>query len=298
MSVTPAESTTEVAARPRWGIWLALAIVYVVWGSTYLVIKIALAGFPPFAMGAVRFTLAGVGLLAWLALRGQAKVSALQLRNTAITGTLMLLGGNGLVCYAEQSVSSGLAAVVVASMPLFAALWAGLYGAWPQRGDWLGLVIGFAGIVLLNLGGDLAGSPQGSIALLAASASWAFGTVWSRRQDMPSPWLSTALQMIFGGIALGIVHAAVGTPFPGWPGLSSWLALSYLIVAGSIAGFTAYVYLVGQVRPALATSYAYANPPIAVLIGVLLGGEHLGSWDLVAMAVVLSGVVVIVMGKR
>jgi drug/metabolite transporter (DMT)-like permease len=297
MSAIAETAAPDTRSRNVW-IWIALATVYVVWGSTYLAIKVALESYPPFLMAAVRFLCAGALLLAWLRLRGAALPTAKQWRNCAVTGTLLLAGGNGLVCFAEQSVSSSLAAVAVAGMPLFAAIFAGVYGRWPHGRDWIGLVIGFAGVILLNFGGDMRSSPAGALALLAAPLAWAFGSVWSKHQDMPGPWMSTAAQMLTGGVALTVITLLTGEQMPEAPTFRATAALVYLGLFGSIAAFTAYVYLLDKVRPALATSYAYVNPPIAVLFGVLLGGEHVATLDIVAMAVILTGVGVILAAKK
>jgi len=281
---------------PRVLVPLSLVGVYLIWGSTYLAIRIALVDYPPFLMGAIRFFIAGVLMFAVLRWRGIAAPTRAQWFNCAVTGTLLLGFGNGLVCYAEQTVASGLAAVAVASMPLFAAVCAALYRQWPTRIETLGLLVGFAGVVLLNFGGDLSGSPLGALALIGASATWAFGSVWSRRRDMPHPAMSTAAQMLSGSVALGLValltHERVVAVH-----LESTLALAYLFVAGSILGFSAYIYLLHHVRPALATSYAYVNPPVAVLIGVMFGGESVHLLDLVGMAVILTGVAAITLAK-
>ncbi len=178
---------------------LALLALYVVWGSTYLGIRFALESWPPFMLAAIRFVFAGTLMYGWLRWRGHAAPSRLQWRNAAITGVLLLMLGNGLVCYAEQSVSSGIAAVAVASMPLFAGLFGGLMGEWPRRREIIGLVVGFSGVILLNLGSTLSGSRLGALALLLAAASWAFGSQWSRRQDMPKGPMNTAAQMLCGG---------------------------------------------------------------------------------------------------
>ena len=288
----------QPATSNRGAIILALLAVYVVWGSTYLGIKIALEGYAPFALGAIRMVVAGVLLLAWLKLRGAPWPSARQLGNCAIVGTLLLCGGNGLVNYAELTVSSGMAAVAVASMPLFAALFAGWFGSWPSRRDLLGLGIGFGGVVLLNLGSQLSASPAGALALLAAPALWAFGSVWSRGRDLPEPWMNTALQMIAGGAAQALVSVSLGEPLPSDPSWQSTAALVYLALFGSIVAFTAYIYLLRTVRPALATSYAYVNPPVAVLFGMLLGGEHVTGNDMLSMAVIVAGVAVILTAKK
>lgn len=283
---------------PRVLVPLALVALYFVWGSTYLAIRVAVASWPPFLMAAVRFLCAGGALYAFLRWRGVPAPTRRQWINCALTGVMLLGFGNGLVCFAEQSVASGLAAVAVASMPLFAAVFGGLYGHWPHRMEWLGLGVGFAGVVLLNLGGGMAGSPVGAIALVVAAASWAFGSAWSKRRDMPPAAMNTAAQMLTAGVVLFVFALLIGERFPASPPLSANLAIAYLAVAGSLVGFSAYLYLLHTVRPALATSYAYVNPPVAVLFGALFGGEAVHPLDVVAMAVILGGVALIALARE
>jgi drug/metabolite transporter (DMT)-like permease len=164
--------------------------------------------------------------------------------------------------------------------------------------EWLGLAIGFAGVVLLNLGGGMAGAPLGAIALIVAAISWAFGSVWSRRRDMPPAAMNTAAQMLTGGAVLFVGALAFGERFPASPAPSSTLALVYLAVMGSLVGFTAYLYVLNTVRPALATSYAYVNPPVAVVFGALIGGEVVHAFDVAAMAVILAGVALIALARE
>ena len=260
-AVSPtSESTNAGALSPRVLIPLSLIGVYLIWGSTYLAIRIALVDFPPFLMGAIRFLIAGVLMFIVLRWRGIAAPTRRQWFNCAVTGTLLLGFGNGLVCYAEQTVASGLAAVAVASMPLFAALFAGMYRQWPSGVEWVGLIVGFVGVVVLNFGGDLSGSPLGALALLGAAATWAFGSVWSRRRDMPHPAMSTAAQMLCGSAALGIVALLTQERVVALH-TETVAALAYLLAFGSIVGFSAYIYLLHHVRPALATSYAFKSIP-------------------------------------
>lgn len=297
-SIAVTATTQSPLMSPRVLIPLALIGVYLLWGSTYLAIRIGLTGYPPFFMAAIRFLVAGGLLLAFLRWRGFAMPTPRQWLNCAVAGTLLLGLGNGLVCYAEQSVPSGIAAVAVASMPLFAALFAGLYRQWPSQMEWIGLSVGFVGVIVLNFGGGLRGSPLGALALVTAAAAWAFGSVWSRRRDMPHPAMSTAAQMLCGCLALGIFGLLGGERIHALPSLHANLALAYLVVAGSILGFTAYIYLLHNVRPALATSYAYVNPPVAVLVGVALGGEMVHTLDLAGMAIILAGVVAITLARQ
>ena len=282
---------------PRVLVALSLLGVYLIWGSTYLAIRIALEGFPPFLMAAIRFPIAGGVMFAFLVWRGVPMPTPRQWLNCLITGTLLLGMGNGLVCYAEQTVASGIAAVAVASVALFIAIFAGLYGHWPSRLEWIGLIVGFAGVVVLNLGGELRGSPVGAAALVFATLGWAFGSVWSRQQDMPQPMMSAAAQMLAGSVSLALIALLRGEHFTAVPGAHAIWAFVYLIVAGSVLGFSAYIYLLHHTRPALASSYAYVNPPVAVLIGVLLAGESVRLFDLIGMAVILTGVVTITLAK-
>ncbi|TAM58204.1 MAG: drug/metabolite exporter YedA [Rhodanobacter sp.] len=293
-----AGTPARVLDDPRLLIPLALCALYVIWGSTYLGIRFALQSYPPFLLAGVRFLGAGTVLYGFLRWRGMAPPTPLQWRNAAVTGLLLLGMGNGLVCFAEQRVSSGIAAVAVASMPLFAALFAGMYGHWSNRRETIGLLIGFAGVIVLNLGSSLSGSRIGAIALLTAAMCWAFGSVWSRRQDMPAGPMNTAAQMLCASVGLLAAGFGSGERLPAHPTVRATLAVVYLAVFGSIIAFSAYLYVLKHARPALATSYAYVNPPVAVLFGVLLAGEHVGPYDLTGMAVILLGVGVITLARQ
>jgi len=282
---------------PRVLVPVSLIGVYLIWGSTYLGIRIALESYPPFLMAAIRFPIAGVLMLVFLHWRGVAMPTRRQWFNCFVTGSLLLGMGNGLVCYAEQTVASGIAAVAVASVALIMAIFAGLYGQWPSRVEWAGLLVGFIGVVVLNFGGELRGSPAGAIALMLATLGWAFGSVWSKHQDMPQPMMSAAAQMLCGGITLAAIALLRGEHLSALPSLNATLALLYLLVAGSILGFSAYIYLLHHTRPALASSYAYVNPPVAVLIGVALAGETVTTLDIVGMIVILASVAAITLAK-
>ena len=272
------------------GIGLALLGVYLVWGSTYLGMKIGLEGFPPFLMAGLRFLLAGGGLLLALRGRGEPAPTAAQWRGAALVGCLLLGLGNGGIMLAEyKGVTSGLAALGVATVPLWAALFAGLWGEWPYRREWLGIAVGFLGIVCLNLEGGLRASPLGAIALIVSALGWSFGSVWSRRLPLPSGAMAPAVQMLCGGVLLLGVGAATGEHLHGLPAMRPLLAFVYLIF-GAVAGYSAYAYLLGHVRPALATSYAYVNPVVAVLLGSLLAGEKLGLMGMAALVLIVLGV--------
>lgn len=282
----------------RWAVPLALAAVYLIWGSTYLAIRFALeGGFPPFLLGGIRFALAGAVLYGVLRLRGMAAPTRAQWANAAVMGVLLLLLGNGMVNLAEQSVSSGMAAVAVASAPLWMGIFAAMRGDRPTRLEWVGLAIGFLGVLWLNAGSSLTASPKGLVALLVASVAWSFGSIWSRGRDQASPFMNAAAQMLCGGVAMLVVGLSLGERMHAVPTPAALGAFAYLVVFGSWIGFSAYVWLLGNVRPALAGSYAYVNPAIAVMLGAALAGERFGAGELVAMGVILLGVVAITLAK-
>lgn len=272
--------------------------LYLIWGSTYLAISVALRGFPPFLMGAIRFLIAGGIMFIFLRLRGTPMPTRKQWLGMAAIGALLLAGGNGGVTFAEQWVTSSLAAVWIATMPLWAALFAGLWGRWPTRLEWLGLGLGLAGVGLLNLEGNLQANPIGAIALLISTICWGFGSVWSQRLQLPSGLMSSAGEMLAGGALLLIVSLASGEKMAGPPPAEAIWALLYLVVFGSIVAFSAYLYLLKRVRPALATSYAYINPMVAVALGVGLAGEHISPVGLVAMLIIVGAVGLVALGRE
>ena len=277
---------------------IALAALYIIWGSTYLGIRFALeGGFPPFLLGGVRFIIAGGLMYAFLRWRGVPAPTRAQWGNAAMMGVFLLVLGNGMVNLAEKTVSSGMTAVAVASAPLWMGIFAAMRGQKPNRMEWIGLGIGFLGVLWLNAGSSLTASPVGLVALLVASLAWSFGSIWSRSRDLPSPFMASAAQMLCGGVAMCIVGAAIGERFHGLPSAHALAAFAYLIVFGSIVGFSAYIWLLHHVRPALAGSYAYVNPAIAVALGAWLAHERFGAHELVAMGVILLGVVAITFAK-
>jgi len=275
----------------------ALASVYILWGSTYLAIRFALESYPPFLLGAFRMFLAGAIMYAVLRWRGVKPPTGRQWRTLWVLSIWMVLLSNGLVNLAETQVGSGLAAIAVASMPLFAGVFAMLRGRHPSKIEWVGLVIGFLGVLWLNAGSELSSSMLGLICLVIAPIAWAWGSIWSRDQDLPQPFMSAAGQMLAGSVWMLLAAGLHGERLTAMPTMGATAAMFYLVVAGSIFGFTAYIWLLHHVRPALATSYAYVNPPIAVLFGALLGGERFTAHDIGAMAVILLGVVIITLSK-
>ncbi len=274
-----------------------LLAVYVIWGSTYYAIRIALGGLPPFLLVGSRYLVAGAILLVILRARGAAWPTKRQWLNSAMVGALLLGGGNGGVTVAEQWVASSLAAAIIATAPLWAALFSGLFGKWPARLEWVGIVIGLAGVVVLNLEGDLRASPLGAVVLVLAPVCWALGSVLSRRVNLPAGVMSAAAEMLAGGALLFSISVLSGerlTQLPTPAALGAWV---YLVVFGSLVAFSAYMYLIRTVRPALALSYTYVNPIVALLLGVALAGERISPLGLGTIAVMLAGVVFISLAR-
>lgn len=280
------------ATRAR--VLTALISLYLVWGSTYLAMRWAIAGMAPLFMAGVRYCIAGACIYGFLRWRGHAAPTPRQWRNAGFVGALLLLGGNGAVGLAmELGVNSALSATVVAITPLCAALFARLWGHVTTPREWLGLGLGVAGVFLLKQGQGLEGSPVGFALLVAAALIWSFGSMWGKHHEQPSIWMSSAVQMLAGGAVLLVASALRGEPWTAPATAHSAWALVYLIFIGAIVGFSSYVYLLATVRPALATSYAYVNPLVAVLLGCWLGGETVDAAELTGLAVILSGVVLV-----
>src|SRR5438477_8613808 len=257
------------------GMVLALLALYVIWGSTYLGIRIAIESIPPLLLIGVRFIGAGGLLYLFLRLRGVPTPNRSQWLGSTAVGVLLIGGGMGGVATAEQWVPSSVAAVCIATAPLWISLFAGLWGRWPVRSEWLGLGLGFVGVVLLNLGSGLWASPFGAIILLISPICWAFGSAWSHHLQLPSGLMASATQMLIGGVLVTIMGLILGQRITNMPSLQSLLALFYLIVFGSLIAFSAYGYVLPRVRPALATSYVYVNPVLSVCLGVALSEESI-----------------------
>lgn len=281
----------------------AFAAVYLVWGSTYLAIRYAVETIPPFLMGGARFVVSGVLLYWWARARGAPTPRRAQWRDATIAGVLMLCCGNGAVGWAEQRVPSGLAALLVAVVPLWMVIvdWARPNGTRPRAIVMLGVIVGFAGLVVL-IGPNSIGS-QGSIdttaavVLVFASLAWACGSVFNRFADRPeSAAMSTGIQMLGGSVGLILAGAArgelsqlnVAAIAP-----ASWAGWIFLVTFGSLIGFTAYIFLLKAVSPAKASTYAYVNPLVAVFLGWAIAGESVTARTLGAAAIILAGVAMI-----
>ncbi|ROM91683.1 drug/metabolite exporter YedA [Pseudomonas brassicacearum] len=276
---------------PLMGAFFAL---YVIWGSTYLVIRIGVQYWPPLMLGGIRFIVGGTLMYAFLRWRGVPAPTWPQWKAAGLIGILLLSFGNGAVSMAEHTgVASGVAALAVATVPLFTLLCGYFWGTRNTRLEWAGIVLGLIGIAMLNLGSNLQSSPLGAALLIGAAAAWAFGSVWSKHLPLPEGAMSSAAQMLVGGVVLLIGSALTGEQLQSLPPLEGWVAMMYLVVFGSIVAFNAYMYLLKNVRPAAATSYAYVNPAVAVLLGIVFAGESIGIEEALAMAVIISAVVLI-----
>lgn len=276
-----------------WGIVLALVSLYFIWGSTYLAIRYTLESLPPLLTAGYRFLGAGFTLYVALRIAGHPHPEWRRWLGAALVGTLLLFGGNGLVMLAERHVHSGLVAVLLASVALWTALFSGFFGLWPSRQESIGIAIGLTGVVLLNLEGNLQAHPLGALMVLGSALSWALGSVLSTRLPMPGGLMAAAAQMLCGGALLTVVGSLLGEAWPAHPTALSLWAFAYMLVFGSLVGFTAYNYLLQRVSTSLATSYAYVNPVVAVLLGVWLGGESISSYGISALIIILLAVALV-----
>jgi drug/metabolite transporter (DMT)-like permease len=289
--------------RPAWKTLLALGIIYFVWGSTFLFIRIGVRELPPLLFAALRFLPAGLVLYGWMAIQGERAPTLRQWTSATLLGLLIFVGDYGLLFWAEQHVPSGIAAVMLATIPLFMAL-SEIILLRTQKLTLrlaLALLIGIGGVaVLMSRSLTLGGAPidsRGAIALIFAALSWSVASVLSRRLPLPpSKVMSAAAQMLAGGILLTITASAFGefrTFHPAAISGRAWFALVYLIVFGSLIGFTAYVWLLHHESPTKVGTYAYVNPVVAVLVGYFFGGEILGMRTVLGTLFVLVSVLVI-----
>ena len=294
----------ETAARPAaWKILSAFAIIYFVWGSTFLAIRVGVSEVPPFLLAAIRFFVAGVALYLWMRMKGTQSPSRREWTGATLLGTLIFLVDYGCLFWAEQRVPSGIAAVVLATIPVFITLLEIIFLCTQKLTVRLGLALlmGLAGVAVLmghSLSfGEVPINRAGTLALLVAAFTWSIATILTRRLTLPaSKPMSAAAQMLTGGVQLFIL-AGVSGEFAGFHpqavSAKAWLALFYLIVAGSIVGFTAYVWLLHHESPTKVGTYAYVNPVVAVALGYFVGGEAVGPRTLVGALFVLVSVITI-----
>ncbi|HYW65994.1 MAG TPA: EamA family transporter [Candidatus Dormibacteraeota bacterium] len=289
--------------HPAWKTLLAFAIIYFVWGSTFLAIRVGVREVPPLILAAMRFLVAGVVLYVWMIARGERSPSGRQWRSASILGIVIFVLDYGLLFWAERRVPSGIAAVMLATIPVFMALSEIIFLRTQKLTVRLvlALLIGIGGVaVLMSRSSNLGGVPidrMGALALMVASLSWSIASSLARKLPLPpSKVMSSGAQMLAGGVFLTLTAAALGEfrDFHPWTvSRGAWLSLLYLIVAGSIIGFTAYVWLIHHESPTKVGTYAYVNPIVAVLVGYFLGGEALSLRTMLGTLFVLIGVVVI-----
>jgi drug/metabolite transporter (DMT)-like permease len=275
-----------------------LAATWLIWGSTYLAIKFALVSFPPFFQMGSRFLVAGAILFVWQWLRGRPLPTAREWFSAAVIGTLLLVSGMGFTAYSEQTVASGLIVAYIAVIPLIVTAMNLPFGLRPTRLELVGMLVGFAGVIMLVRGEAFTASPAGLLAITVACLSWSLGSVLSQRNLRLAPGaMGFASEMLCGSVLLLALSVIVGER-PGWPpqalAASSWL---YLIVFGSLLAFNAYMVLLGHVSAALASSYTFVNPVIALGLGIWLGGETVTAFEWLAAGIITVGVVLVVLGR-
>jgi drug/metabolite transporter (DMT)-like permease len=275
-----------------------LAVTWLVWGSTYLVIRFALVGFAPYFLMATRFLVAGGALLAWQRARGAAMPTGREWRNALLVGTLMLGGGMGGVAYAEQTIASGLVVAFIAVMPLLLVVINRAFGVHPRRSEVLAVAVGLGGVLMLTQGRGLQASPAGLLALMVGITGWALGSVLAQRGFALAPGATGfASEMLSGGFVLLLISALRGESWH-WPTpVGVWLAWWYLVVFGSLIAFSAYMLLLARTSASLAASYSLVNPVVALVLGVTVGAERVSSWEWLSAAVVMAGVVLLFAGR-
>jgi drug/metabolite transporter (DMT)-like permease len=280
---------------------LALLIVYLVWGTTYYALGVAMASMPPLLMNGARFVLAGAVMLAIARAQGLPWPTARQWRHAALVGGLMAFGAMSMVVLAQKlGIGSGLMATVVTTMPMWLALWSRLGGERVPLTSWLGLVLGVAGAAVLALEGDFSATWLGTLCAFGAPLCWSLGSYASRKLSQPAPAMASGAQWLIGGL-MGVVAAAVLEPATatfqlGQVSAASWAAWVYLVVMGTLVTLNAYLWLLQNATPAVAGSYSFVNPAVALWVGVALGGEVLTGWVYLAMPLVLAALALILYG--
>jgi drug/metabolite transporter (DMT)-like permease len=290
-------------AAPEWQIWAALLVVYIVWGSTYLAIRVVVGTMPPLLSAGVRFVIAAAILFAYVAIRhgiSSLKLSRSEWLGVAFVGLALLLGGNGLVMLGERDVPSGLAALIVAVIPLYVVLLRFIFRERVATATVLGVLIGFVGVAVLIVPRGIDGSVAigGMVLLLLAPLSWSIGTFYSKRVDLPGDYLvSTGAQMLVGGIGLllvGLLVGEAGLVTPETFSTESLLALAYLILFGSVLAYTAYTWLLQHAPVSRVATYAFVNPVVAIILGSLLLNEEINVTMLIGAAMIVVAVAVVV----
>ena len=270
-----------------------LFCTYFIWGSTYLAIRFAIESFPPFLMVGLRFTIAGIILYAVMRYVGSPNPTLKEWRGAAIVGLLLPVLGNGTVSHVQLTVSSSMAALSIATAPIWMAIFSSFFGHKITQREWLGIAVGFVGIALLNLGGSFTGDATNALLLMFAAASWSLGSVWGKHLSMPAGLMGAASQMLCGGlIALGL-SVLFGEALPTHVSQKSWLAILFLVVLGSLVAYSAFQYLLKTVRPLVASSNTFVNPIVAFAVGIWLANETVTANEYTALGIILIGVYLI-----
>jgi len=292
VTASPAAPTSPRSFSPL--IIACLAATWLIWGSTYLVIRFALVGFAPFFMMATRFLCAGALLFAWQLTHAARWPNLRDWRNALLVGTLMLGGGMGGVAYAEQTIPSGLVVAFIAVMPMLLIVINLALRVYPRRSELVAVGVGFAGVLLLTQGAGLRGSPAGLLAISLGTSGWSVGSVMSQRGFPLAPGATGfATEMLCGGLALLLLSALMGESWHGPSQAGAWLAWAYLVVFGTLIAFSAYMLLLARTSASLASSYSLVNPVVALFLGVTLGGESVTAGEWLAAGIVLTGVVIL-----
>jgi drug/metabolite transporter (DMT)-like permease len=279
--------------RQQWLVMLSLCALYLIWGSTYLAMFYAIESFPPFMMAAIRFSVAGWLLYMFLRWRGYPAPTRTEWLGAAAVGILLLSIGNVAVAIAQKTVSTSATAMAIATVPLWIALFSSFWGESPNRREWLGILLGMLGAVVLSMGGALQASPMGALLILLATVTWAFGSVWGKHLPMPKGVMGSAAQMVMGGAVLVVLSTLLGETWPTQVTVRSFGSMVFLIFFGSIVAYSAYQYLLKTVRPALATSNTFVNPVVAMFLGVYLAGEVMDVREMVALVIIIAGVLLV-----
>lgn len=276
-----------------------LLATWLIWGSTYLTIRFALAGIAPFFLMATRFIAAGGLLLIWQLARGAPAPTLREWRNALLIGTMMLGGGMGGAAYAEQTIASGLVVAFIAVTPLMLVLINLAFKVYPSRSDLLAGSVGLAGVIMLTRGAGFHASPAGLLAMCIGCAGWSLGSVLSQRHWTLAPGATGfASEMLCGGLALLLVSALAGESWQPTTQVVPWLAWAYLVVFGSLIAFNAYMILLARTSTGVASSYTLVNPIVGLLLGVTLGREIVSTWEWTAAGVVILGVALLFLGRR
>lgn len=288
--------------------WFALVAVYIIWGSTYLGIRLAIDTIPPFLMVGLRYLISGTIIYSWRRLSGDPAPRKVEWRSATIIGLLLLLGGNGALAWSEQRIPTGIASLFIATVPLWMVLIDAFRpgGVHADRLTWFGVLVGLVGTAVLANPWQYRATkppldPIGIIVLIAGALSWSFGSLYSRKASLPaSPLLGTGMEMLAGCMGVFMVGSLMGE----WQGfnlanvsLESWAGLAYLIVVGSGVGFVAYTWLLRNAPTPIVSTYAYVNPVVAILLGVVVLNEPLETTEIISAVVIIAGVILITTAK-